>query len=76
MSVEKIIELVGTSPKSWDDAMQQALTEAASSLRHIDEVELVKQTARMEEGRIVEYRVVLHVEFRLEHHGKLVGAAK
>lgn len=75
MSVAKVVELVASSSKSWEDAARGALREAAQSLRNIKAVDIVKQTARVDEkGEITEYRVTLHVAFEVEHHSHLIGA--
>lgn len=73
MSVVKVVELVGTSSKSWEDAVRQVVEEASASLRHITGVDLVHQTAHVENGKISEYRATVHVAFRVEHHSHLVG---
>jgi flavin-binding protein dodecin len=74
MSFVKVIEMVASSNKSWEDAVQQAVAESYQSLRHIRGVDVVKQTAHVEAGKIVEYRVTLHVAFLVEEHSQLVGA--
>jgi flavin-binding protein dodecin len=74
MAVIKVIELVGTSAKSWDDAVQQVVTEASGSLRHITGVDVIRQTAHVEGGKITEYRAAVHVAFQVEEHSHLVGA--
>jgi dodecin len=73
MSVIKVVELVGTSEKSWEDAVQQVVREASHSLRHITGVDLVRQTAQVEDGRISEYRATVNVAFVVEHHSHLIG---
>ena len=73
MSVVKVVELVGTSQKSWKDAVQQVVSEASETLRHITGVDLVHQTAHVENGKISEYRATVHVAFLVEHHTHLVG---
>jgi len=73
MPVIKVIELVGTSNKSWEDAVQQAVSEASESLRHITGVDLVRHTAHVENGKISEYRATVHVAFVVEHHSHIVG---
>jgi dodecin len=75
MAVVKVVELVGTSPKSWEDAVQQVVQEASASLRHITGIDLVHQTAHCVEGKITEYRATVHVAFRVEEHGHLLGPA-
>jgi dodecin len=66
MGVFIIREMVGTSPDSWSDAARQAVTTASRTVRGIREVEVVKSTARVEDGRIVEYRVDLKIQFEYE----------
>jgi dodecin len=74
MAVVKIVELVGTSSKSWEDAVHQVVAEASQSLRHITGVDLVKHTAHVEDGKIAEYRATCHVAFVVEHHTHILGA--
>jgi dodecin len=59
-------EMVGTSPKSWSDAARQAVTTAARTVRNIKTVEVVKSSAIVEDGEIVEYRVDLKIGFEYE----------
>ena len=70
----KVIEVVGSSPKSWEDAVKTAIREAALTLRHIKAVDVVKHSAHVDEqGEIIEYRATMHVAFAVEHHSQLVG---
>jgi flavin-binding protein dodecin len=64
MAVVKIIELIGTSSKSSDDAVQQALKEAQSSLRNIKAVDLVSTGLRGE--NLDEWRAHVRVAFLIE----------
>ena len=73
MSVVKVIELVGSSAESWEDAVRNAITEASQSLRHIRGVDVIKHSAHVEGGKIVDYRATIHVAFVLEHHSQLIG---
>lgn len=66
MGVTIIREMVGSSPDSWSDAARQAVATAARTVRNIREVEVVKSSARVEDGRIVEYRVDLKILFEYE----------
>jgi hypothetical protein len=74
MSVVKVVELIGSSKTSWEDAVQQVVAEASESLRHITGVDLVHHTAHVENGKITEYRATCHVAFVVEHHSQIVGA--
>jgi flavin-binding protein dodecin len=64
MAVVKIIELIGTSSKSSDDAVQQALAEAQSSLRNIKAVDLVSTGLRGD--NLNEWRAHVRVAFLIE----------
>ena len=66
MGVIIVREMVGTSPRSWSDAARQAVATAARTVRNIKTVEVVKSTAVVEEGEIVEYRVDLKIGFEYE----------
>lgn len=67
MSVAKVIEIVSNSEKSFDDAIQQGLAEAAESLRGISGLEITNWTADVENNRIVRYKVTMHLAFKVEH---------
>jgi flavin-binding protein dodecin len=65
-AVVRVIELVGVSAKSWSDAAQQAVSRASETVRHITGVEVLKSTAVVKEGKIIEYHVHLKVAFIIE----------
>ena len=64
MSVYKVIELVGTSSNSWEEASKSAIDKANESLRDLRIAEIVKLDMRLEEGKIVEYRARVAVSFK------------
>jgi flavin-binding protein dodecin len=66
MSVLKVIELVGTSPNSWEEATENAIDKAAETLRHITGADVVGQNVVVKDGDIVEYRVDVKVAFVVE----------
>jgi hypothetical protein len=59
-------EMVGTSPRSWSDAARQAVATASRTVRNIRTIEVVKSTARIEDGQIIEYQVQLKLGFEYE----------
>jgi len=61
-----IREMVGTSPSSWSDAARQAVATASRTVRNIRTVEVVKSSARVEDGEIVEYHVEVKIGFEYE----------
>jgi flavin-binding protein dodecin len=67
--VAKIIEIVGSSDKSWEDAAQVALTEATKTIHGITGIELTDMTARVDPntGKITEYHSAVKIAFRVEH---------
>ena len=65
-SVYKIIEVVGMSEKSWEDAAKAAIKAVDSSVRDIRVAEVVMMDMRLEDNRIIAYRIKLKVSFKLE----------
>jgi len=63
-SVYKVIEIIGSSSKSWEDAATTAVTTAAKSLKDLRIAEVVEMDMQIEEGKIITYRVKLHVSFK------------
>jgi hypothetical protein len=66
MAVVKVIELIGASPNSWEEATQNAVAKAAKTVRNIVGVELISQTAVVEDGRITQYRSDVRLAFVVE----------
>ncbi len=62
-TIAKVIELVGESDVSWDDAMRNAVQEAAKTVDNLTGVEVVNFTAALDGGEIVEYKVNLKLAF-------------
>lgn len=66
MSVYKVIELIGTSDKSWEDAAAGAIKLARQSLRDLRVAEVVLQDLDLGEGDSITYRTKLRVSFKYE----------
>ena len=66
MTIVKIIELIGTSPNSWSEAAQNAVTEAAKTITNIKGVHVKRCTAKVTNDKIVEYNVNVKVAFTVE----------
>ena len=66
MSVIKVVELVGISPDSWEDAARSAVEEAAKTIRDISGLDVMNQTAIVKDGVITEYRANIKVCFVVE----------
>jgi len=65
-SVYKIIEIVGTSPESWEKAAQVAVDRASKSLRDLRVAEVSELDLQLKEGKIEAYRAKLKVSFKFE----------
>ena len=63
-SVYKIIELVGTSSVSWEDAANTAVEKASKSLRELRVAEVSKLDMKVEDGKIVAYRARVTLSFK------------
>jgi flavin-binding protein dodecin len=66
MSVAKVVELIGSSPKSWEEAAANAVEAAAQTIRNIKGIDVRRWTAKVEGNRIVEYRAVVKIAFIVE----------
>jgi dodecin len=65
-SVYKVIELVGTSTKSWEDAAKNAVDRAAKSLRDLRVAEVVTLDMVLDNGKVEAYRAKINVSFKYE----------
>jgi flavin-binding protein dodecin len=63
-SIYKVIEIIGGSEKSWEDAAKQAVEVAAKSLEEMRVAEVKELDMRIENGKVVEYRAKLRVSFK------------
>jgi len=66
MDTIKVIELIGASATSWEDAAAQAVKEAAETVSGIVGVEVTAQTAKVSGERITEYRTTVKVAFKVK----------
>ncbi|MEM3455203.1 MAG: dodecin family protein [Candidatus Micrarchaeia archaeon] len=67
MTVLKVVELIGTSNKSFDDALRQVVKRASKTIRGITGIHIVDQKVHCnEKGEIEEYRIVCKVAFVVE----------
>lgn len=67
LSTYKMVELVGTSPTSWEEAVQNVVDKAAESLRNLRIVEVIQLDAKIsEDNKIVMYRAKVKLSFKFE----------
>jgi dodecin len=67
--IAKIIEIVGSSDKGWEEAAQVAVDEAKKTLHEIHGIEITDMTAKVDpdSGKITQYRAAVKVAFGVEH---------
>ena len=66
MAVARVTKITASSPAGFQAAVEEGLSRAAGSLRGITGLEVVSQKAKVENGKITEYRVTIEVTFILE----------
>ena len=65
-SYYKIVELVGTSENSWEEAAKGVIEEAASNLRDLRVAEITKLDVKIQDGKVVNYRARVSVSFKYQ----------
>jgi len=65
-SIYKVIELIGTSPKSWEDAAMSAVNTASKSLRDLRVAEVTKMDLKIEKGKVVAFRSRVSLSFKYQ----------
>ncbi len=66
MPILKVIEILATSKNSWEDAAANAVKEASKTVRGIRSCNVQNQSAVVEKGKIVEYRINCKISFAIE----------
>jgi hypothetical protein len=66
MSVAKVTEIIASSPKSFEDAVQTGIARAHKTLKNVRGAWIAEQKVDVENGKITEYRVTMRVTFILE----------
>lgn len=66
MAVLKVIELLASSPKSWEDATQVAVKQASQTIRNIRSVYVQDFSTSIKSNKIAEYRVNVKITFEIE----------
>jgi flavin-binding protein dodecin len=66
MAIHKVIEVISQSEKSWEDAAQRAVKDAAKSVRRIKSIYVKNMEGVVKDDKIVEYRINANITFELE----------
>jgi len=66
MAIHKVIEVLSQSEKSWEDAAQRAVKDAAKSVRHIKSIYVKNMEGIVKDDKIIEFRVNATITFELE----------
>lgn len=67
MAVARVTKVIGSSPKGWQEAVEEAVKRANKTLRNLTGIHVLEQKARVEKGKITEYRATIEVTFILEN---------
>lgn len=67
MSIYKVIEVIGTSASSWEDAAAQAIKTASETLHDLRVAEVTDQDIHLDEGGKLTFRTKLQLSFKYEH---------
>jgi flavin-binding protein dodecin len=65
-TVLKVSDLISTSDKSWQDAVEKGIERASKTIRNIKGIDVTSWKAEVENGKIVEYRAVMKIAFEVE----------
>ena len=66
-TIKKVIEVLASSEKSFEDALQRALTEASTTVQGIKSIYIKDQSCRVRDNKIVEYRITAKISFEVMH---------
>lgn len=65
MTILKVIEILTESPKSWEDAAQQAVTKVSHTVRNVKSIYIKDMEAKVQNNKIVAYRINAKVSFEI-----------
>ncbi len=68
-SVYKVVEIIGTSPTSWEKAAEAAIKTASKSIKDLRIAEVVELDLQIEDGKVVNYRTKLSISFKYQGKG-------
>ena len=66
MAVARVTEIIGSSPRNWQAAADEAVKRANKTLRGVTGIHVIEQKAHVEKGKITEYRTTMEVTFVLD----------
>lgn len=66
MAVARVTKIIGSSPRGWQAAADEAVKRANKTLRGVTGIHLIEQKAHVEKGKITEYRATVEVTFILD----------
>jgi len=66
MAVARVTKIIGSSPRSWQAAADEAVKRANKTLRGVTGIHVIEQKAHVEKGKVTEYRTTVEVTFVLD----------
>jgi len=64
--IYKKVEVVGTSPVSFSEAVKMAVAEAGKTIHHMDWFEVVEERGRIQDGKVAEFQATIRIGFKLD----------
>lgn len=64
--IYKLIDVVGTSPNGFADAVRNAVVEAAKTVHHMNWFEVVEERGAIKDGKVAEFQVTIRIGFKLD----------
>ena len=65
--IYKLIDVVGTSPVSFAEAVKSAVSEASKTVHHMNWFEVVEQRGAIKESKVAEFQVTVRIGFKIDH---------
>jgi flavin-binding protein dodecin len=65
--IYKLIDVVGTSPNSFAEAVKNAVVEAAKTVHHMNWFEVVEERGAIKDGKVAEFQVTIRIGFKLDN---------
>ena len=71
MSFTKVIEMIGESTESWEHAVQNAVHEVSGPMRDVTEVEVLRHTAKVSDGKIALFQAIVRITYHAGHPAEI-----
>ena len=66
--IYKLIDVVGTSPESFSEAVKSAVLEAGKTVHHMSWFEVIEERGAIKDSKVAEFQVTIRIGFKIDHH--------